>query len=269
MHPPLRSPRRVRLFFLAPGAMRYGCRVAFTMAVLSMAVLYTPVVHLLDGKGNWAVITGVVMSERTVGLVFQKGINRVVGTVAGCLAVVLSLYFLDLVHWAGGQSCEVYVIVLLVTVVSGVVYHGKSQKWFPNYDYAFFVTAMTYDYLLLTSYKYHNNDEDAYLTLYRILAICVAAVVVVLVTVFVFPDYAGDYLLQVLHCCLQAGVVGERSFLLFFSSPPPLSQSKTESVCPREGKMPGASPQSRDASGWGKSGMGIGITTGLPTARDF
>ena len=90
----------------------------------------------------------------------------------------------------------------LVAVVSGAVYHGKTQRLFAKYDYAFFVTALTYDYLLLHSFQYHrtshlNMYEEAHVTWYRILSICYAVAVVMLVHVFVFPDYAGDYLLQV------------------------------------------------------------------------
>uniref|UniRef100_A0A6T1XVR9 DUF2421 domain-containing protein n=1 Tax=Eutreptiella gymnastica TaxID=73025 RepID=A0A6T1XVR9_9EUGL len=186
------------------------------MAILSTAVLYPPLIRLLDGKGSWAIITGVVMSERTVGLVFQKGVYRVVGTVVGCLAVLLSLYLLDLVALVLGEDSEVCVLVALVAVVSGAVYHGKTQRLFAKYDYAFFVTALTYDYLLLHSFQYHrtshlNMYEEAHVTWYRILSICYAVAVVMLVHVFVFPDYAGDYLLQALpermlktaHCIEQ------------------------------------------------------------------
>ena len=87
--------------------MYFALRVAVTMAILSTAVLYPPLIRLLDGKGSWAIITGVVMSERTVGLVFQKGVYRVVGTVVGCLAVLLSLYLLDLVALVLGEDSEV------------------------------------------------------------------------------------------------------------------------------------------------------------------
>uniref|UniRef100_A0A7S1NLC0 Uncharacterized protein n=1 Tax=Eutreptiella gymnastica TaxID=73025 RepID=A0A7S1NLC0_9EUGL len=89
-------------------------------------------------------------------------------------------------------------LVLLVTTVSGWVYYGRARKWAPDYDYAFFVVVMTYDYLLLASYRYHDNDRDILFTWYRMLAILIAVAIVLFMSIVVFPEYSGDSLLQAL-----------------------------------------------------------------------
>ncbi|GLJ39490.1 hypothetical protein SUGI_0806690 [Cryptomeria japonica] len=161
---------------------------------LSLVSLFYIVKTLFNGVGEnaiWAVLTVVVVFEFTVGATLSKGLNRCFATmVAGSLGLAVG-----------------YLAKCTLSTFSRFIPHIKKR-----YDYGVVIFILTFSLIAISSYRVENLIHMAY---ERSLTVMIGCALCFLISVLVFPIWAGDDLQNSIISNLEAlagsieGCVGE------------------------------------------------------------
>jgi len=131
-------------------SIAYSSRVGLSVMLLSPLAwdgwLQETITH---DHGWWPMLTALICSEKTLGSTINKGMRRALGTLIGCgsvaLIVPLARPWLDL-----GLDPRAFFSLSVLAFTSYIYYYRKyNQSW----DYAFFVTVLSFNLTLLDSYQ--------------------------------------------------------------------------------------------------------------------
>ncbi|KAL0708100.1 hypothetical protein Bca4012_074526 [Brassica carinata] len=145
-----------------------------------------PLYNSFGVSGMWAILTVVVVSEFTVGGTLSKGLNRAFATlIAGALGV-------GAVHLARlcGHKGEPIVLGILVFSLGAA---ATFSRFFPRikqrYDYGALIFILTFSMVAVSGYR---TDEILVIAYQRLSTILIGGTICILVSIFVFPVWAGE-----------------------------------------------------------------------------
>ena len=187
-------------------SLKYPIRVFGSMAFLSLFCTVPTLREMVRGHGVWLILTGIFVNERFVGSVLHKGLNRGAGTALGCVLAFGGHSLFRVLDGYGLMHYNDYLAVALTGTVTGFVYYMRAASWLPSFDYGLLVFTLTFDYLLLSGLQaaqHQGWEAGAEATLARLFAIVFSCGVVILFSMFIFPEYAGEYLQDTLSDRLQ------------------------------------------------------------------
>jgi len=163
------TARRLRLIHAAKTG-------AATLLAASVSLI-DPFERATNGTGVWCVITTlIVMQSQTLGGTTHKTVNRVIGTVAAAIAALAAGFVANVLETAHRSLAAVFVGGCVFAATGAATFLAGSKSW-ALWSYAFFLTALTFDFLLLLEYR-----DDFTSGVYRIAMILAGAVIAVCVS---------------------------------------------------------------------------------------
>ncbi|MCO5603938.1 hypothetical protein L7F22_058094 [Adiantum nelumboides] len=165
----------------------HAAKVGLALALVSLSVLLQNVFDKLGPNALWAILTVVIIFEYTVGATLSKGLNRGLGTI---MAASLGL-FVDYMANYTRASMEPFVVGFSVFVV------GTLLSFLPcfiilasaKYDYGVVIFLLTFCLVVISGYKVSDNIDVVF---DRIVTVMVGIIICLLVSIFIFPIWAGD-----------------------------------------------------------------------------
>ncbi|KAI5078644.1 hypothetical protein GOP47_0006315 [Adiantum capillus-veneris] len=167
-------------------SVAHASKVGLTLALVSLSVLLQDVFDKLGPNSVWAILTVVIIFEYTVGATLSKGLNRGLGTI---LATSLGL-FVDYMANYIGASLEPFFVgfsVFVVGMMTTYIRFVPSMK--AKYDYGVVVFLLTFCLVVISGYKVSDNIDVVF---DRIVTVMVGVTICLLVSIFIFPIWAGD-----------------------------------------------------------------------------
>jgi len=135
------TARRLRLIHAAKTG-------AATLLAASVSLI-DPFERATNGTGVWCVITTlIVMQSQTLGGTTHKTVNRVIGTVAAAIAALAAGFVANVLETAHRSLAAVFVGGCVFAATGAATFLAGSKSW-ALWSYAFFLTALTFDFLLL------------------------------------------------------------------------------------------------------------------------
>ncbi|CAF1705994.1 BnaC03g74300D [Brassica napus] len=169
-----------------PRRIIHSIKVGVSLTLVSMLYYVRPLYNSFGVSGMWAIVTVVVVSEFTVGGTLSKGLNRAFATlIAGALGV-------GAVHLARlcGHKAEPIVLGILVFSLGSAV---TFSRFFPRikqrYDYGALIFILTFSMVAVSGYR---TDEILVIAYQRLSTILIGGTICILVSIFVFPVWAGE-----------------------------------------------------------------------------
>ncbi|KAI4377962.1 hypothetical protein MLD38_015512 [Melastoma candidum] len=163
----------------------HAVKVGLGLTMASLLCLLEP---LYDGIGQnaiWAVMTVVVVLEFTAGATLCKGLNRGMGTVlAGLFALFIEYFAVD-------RPLPRAVFIGSAVFLTGTV--ATFMRFFPdikkNYDYGVVVFLLTFNLILVSSYKVDNVTK---MGMDRFYTIAIGCGICLSLSLVFFPAWSGD-----------------------------------------------------------------------------
>ncbi|CAH8359872.1 unnamed protein product [Eruca vesicaria subsp. sativa] len=169
-----------------PRRIIHSIKVGLSLTLVSMLYYVRPLYNSFGVSGMWAILTVVVVSEFTVGGTLSKALNRGFATlVAGALGV-------GAVHVARlcGHKGEPIVLGILVFSLGAA---ATFSRFFPRikqrYDYGALIFILTFSMVAVSGYR---TDEILVIAYQRLSTILIGGTICILVSIFVFPVWAGE-----------------------------------------------------------------------------
>ncbi|KAH7435970.1 hypothetical protein KP509_06G086400 [Ceratopteris richardii] len=163
-----------------------GISLGLALGLVSCCVLLDQVDATLGKNAIWAVLTTVAVFECTVGATLSRGLNRGLGTF---LAASAALGIDFLAHFIGG-SAEPNVVGVSIFVVGMITTYAR---FFPaikaRYDYGMVMFCTSFCLVVVSGYRASDNIKVA---LDRMFIVILGCAVCVVVSLFIFPVWAGD-----------------------------------------------------------------------------
>ncbi|KAJ4972105.1 hypothetical protein NE237_005204 [Protea cynaroides] len=169
-----------------PRRVFHSFKVAIALTLVSLTYYITPLYDRFESAGMWAVLTVVVVFEYTVGATLGKGLNRGIATLlAGALAV--GAHHLASLCGEKGKP----IILGLSTFLAAAT--STFSRFFPRikqrYDYGAMIFILTFSLVSVSGYREDKIIEIAY---ERLTTIITAGVACVILSIFIFPVWAGE-----------------------------------------------------------------------------
>ncbi|KAL8029573.1 hypothetical protein ABFX02_14G233200 [Erythranthe guttata] len=169
-----------------PRRLIHSLKVGVALTLVSLFYYCQPLYRSFGVSSMWAVMTVVVVFEFSVGATLGKGLNRGMATlVAGGLGI--GAHYLAMV---AGKTCEpilIGVFVFLQAVASTFIRFFPKVK--ARYDYGMLIFILTFCLVAISGLR---SDEIIEIARKRVLTILVGALTCVVVSVFVYPVWAGE-----------------------------------------------------------------------------
>ncbi|XP_020259657.1 aluminum-activated malate transporter 10-like isoform X2 [Asparagus officinalis] len=167
-----------------PRKVFHGLKVGIALALVSVFYYARPLYDGVGGAAMWAVMTVVVVFEFTVGGSLYKGVNRAIATfTAGALAIG--------VHWIASKSGETMEPIVRSTSVFMLA--ATFSRFIPTikiwFDYGITIFILTFSLVAVSGYRV---DELLELAEERLSTIAIGVSICFLVSIFVFPVWAGN-----------------------------------------------------------------------------
>lgn len=181
-----------------PRKIIHALKVGFALCVVSPFYLTDPLFNGVAGASAiWAVITVVVVFEFSVGATLCKGLNRGLGTLlAGFLALVV-----DLVAKNAGNTGQAVLIGIAIFIFgAAVTYFRFVPSVKSKFDYGMVIFLITFNMIAISAYRSDNIATVAY---ERLITILIGCGICLLVSLIIFPVWAGEDLHQMLLANLQ------------------------------------------------------------------
>ncbi|KAI5055439.1 hypothetical protein GOP47_0028960 [Adiantum capillus-veneris] len=164
----------------------HAAKVGLALALVSLSVLLQDVFDKLGPNALWAILTVVVIFEYTVGATLSKGLNRGLGTI---MAASLGLSVDYMANYTGA-SVEPFVVGFSVFVVGMTATYTRSVPSIKaKYDYGVVIFLLTFCLVVISGYKVSDNIDVVF---DRIVTVMVGVIICLLVSIFIFPIWAGD-----------------------------------------------------------------------------
>ncbi|EYU36026.1 hypothetical protein ABFS82_14G229100 [Erythranthe guttata] len=169
-----------------PRRLIHSLKVGVALTLVSLFYYCQPLYRSFGVSSMWAVMTVVVVFEFSVGATLGKGLNRGMATlVAGGLGI--GAHYLAMV---AGKTCEPILIglfVFLQAVASTFIRFFPKVK--ARYDYGMLIFILTFCLVAISGLR---SDEIIEIARKRVLTILVGALTCVVVSVFIYPVWAGE-----------------------------------------------------------------------------
>ncbi|GAB2296741.1 hypothetical protein Dimus_030847 [Dionaea muscipula] len=165
----------------------FGLKVGLAVVLVSMLILIQAPYEVFGINIIWSVITVVIMFEYTVGMTFNRGFNRALGSLcAGILAIAITELALSM-----GSIAEPIIIGLSMFLVGAITSLLKLWPSLVPYEYGFRVFLFTFCMIIISGYRMGNPIRTA---MERLYSIAIGGFVAVSVNIFIFPIWAGEQL---------------------------------------------------------------------------
>lgn len=181
-----------------PRKFIHALKVGFALCIVSPFYLTDPLFNGVAGQSAiWAVITVVVVFEFSAGATLCKGLNRGLGTLlAGLLALIV-----DLVAKQAGSTGQAVLIGIAIFIFGAAVTFFRfvpSVK--SKFDYGMVIFLLTFNMIAISAYRSDNIVSVAYK---RLITILIGGGICLLVSLVLFPVWAGEDLHQMLIANLE------------------------------------------------------------------
>ncbi|KAI0504328.1 hypothetical protein KFK09_015280 [Dendrobium nobile] len=165
-------------------AMKFG----LALVLVSLLYMLEAVHDKLGDNAMWAVMTVVVVFEYTAGATVTKGLNRLVGTIlGGGLGSLVAIIAQEI----GGVGKAVIIGISIFIFGAAATYLRTIANIKKKYDYGVLIFILT---LSLVSISGVRVDEIIQVASARLSSICMGFGICALVSLFIFPVWAGDEL---------------------------------------------------------------------------
>ncbi|XP_027343355.1 aluminum-activated malate transporter 2-like [Abrus precatorius] len=170
-----------------PRRVVHALKVALAISLVSTFYYIKPLYNGFGSSAMWAVFTVIVVSEFSVGATLGKGLNRGLATF---LAGALGLGFYYMVHSisAGNIVAPILLGTLIFLTTAGVTYIRFFPQMKARYDYGLLVFILTFCMVSVSSYR---DREILDIALKRVTTILSGGLISILVSIFVYPIWAG------------------------------------------------------------------------------
>ena len=220
------------------GALRWAARCALCVSLSAALVLDTDLrVDVAHGYGIWALISVVNCSERLQGELLRKSAERLLGTLVGASGALLVLSVDDLInfkavggafhdtvrHWCATSdalqdACDpggvlhalaadnyvtrgnFYLFCAAIVTIAGV-YARATNRSSPNFDYFYFLSVLSFDFLTIDAYQQQLSlwvavgfGSDTLAPQYRVYMVLLGAGLTTIAGLLAWPEYASDEL---------------------------------------------------------------------------
>ncbi|KAL7097089.1 hypothetical protein ACP275_10G121100 [Erythranthe tilingii] len=164
----------------------HSLKVGFSLTLVSLLYLLEPLFQGIGQNAIWAVMTVVVVLEFTAGATLCKGLNRGIGTLlAGSLAF--------LIQYIAEESSRVFRAIFIGTAVFVIGSAATYMRFFPyikkNYEYGVVIFLLTFNLIIVSSYRIHNVLKIAQERFYMI---AIGCGICLLMSLIVFPNWSGQ-----------------------------------------------------------------------------
>uniref|UniRef100_J3LFS7 Uncharacterized protein n=1 Tax=Oryza brachyantha TaxID=4533 RepID=J3LFS7_ORYBR len=198
----------------------HGLKVGLALTLVSVVYYARPVYDGVGGNAMWAVMTGGVVSEYTVGGCMYKGFNRAVATAsAGLLALG--------VNWVADKSGDKLEPFILSGSLFLLAAAATFSRFIPTvkarFDYGVTIFILTFSLVAVSGYRV---DQLLDLAQQRMSTIGIGIVICLAICVVIWPVWAGQelHLLTVRNMEKLAGAV-EGCVEDYFAAAKPSSQA--------------------------------------------
>ncbi|RZC78532.1 hypothetical protein C5167_002727 [Papaver somniferum] len=168
-----------------PRRVTHSIKVGLALSLVSLLYYFRPLYGGFGVSTMWAVLTVVVVFEFSVGATLGKGLNRGIATL---LAGVLGVGAHHLAALAGDKG-EPVLLCLFVFLLAAA---SSFSRFFPmikaRYDYGVLIFILTFSLVAVSGYRVENLIELAH---QRLSTIIVGSCTCILISIFVFPVWAG------------------------------------------------------------------------------
>ncbi|OWM69041.1 hypothetical protein CDL15_Pgr025228 [Punica granatum] len=201
----------------------HSLKVGLALTLVSLIYYYHPLYTNFGATAMWAVMTVVVVFEFSVGATLSKGVNRGLATLlAGALGVGA--------HHLACRSGKTGEPILLGFFVFLQATTSTFMRFFPRikarYDYGMLIFILTFSLVSVSGFR---DDEILELAQRRLTTIFIGGAACVIVSIFVYPVWAG----QDLHNLIALNLEKLGNFLEgfgdeFFKPPMDIDAETTE-----------------------------------------
>jgi len=169
---------------------QWALRSGLSVGLSSLLVLDGHFQSRTHGYGILALITCINCSEKLQGDLLRKSMERFLGTSIGSFAAMLVLYLDDYVvpERMGWYAREDFYVAMITSITMGGVMLRSQNQMKPLYDYSYYLSIISFDFLILNSYKHVHQFQEG---LFSIMMAMLGGVFTCVVGILVFPQYAG------------------------------------------------------------------------------
>ncbi|KAI3993585.1 hypothetical protein MKX01_002598 [Papaver californicum] len=203
----------------------HSLKVGITLAFVSLLFYFSPIYGGFKSATMCAILTVVMVFEFSVGATLGKGLNRAIATFLGG-ALGIGVHHLANLAGEGVEPILLGAFVFLLAAVASFSRFFSGIK--ARYDYGVLTFILTFNLVSISGYRI---DEIAELVIHRFSTILIGCLICVLISVFVFPVWAGEDLQKLtyglvslyLHGCetILNSKTAEESFVNFARWEPP------------------------------------------------
>ncbi|RAL43176.1 hypothetical protein DM860_009958 [Cuscuta australis] len=169
-----------------PRRVIHSFKVGLSLTLVSLLYYLHPFYKSFGVSTMWAVVTVVVVFEFSVGATLGKGVNRGLATLVACGLGIGAHYLAN----QSGKICEPLLLglfVFLQAVTSTFVRFFPTVK--ARYDYGLVIFILTFCLISISGFR---KEEIVDLAHKRFSAIAIGASICVIVSICVFPVWAGE-----------------------------------------------------------------------------
>eukprot|EP01018_Ginkgo_biloba_P021424 Gb_00649 [translate_table: standard] len=172
-----------------PSRVTFSLKVGLAVVLVSLLILIREPYDVFGSNVIWAILTVAVVFEYTVGATFSKGFNRGLGSIAaGILAIIVAQVALSV-----GRVAQPVIIGLSIFLLGALTSFMKLWPSLSEYEYGFRVVLFTFCLIVISAYRMGNPLRTA---MDRLYSISIGGAVTMLVSVAIFPIWAGEKLHQ-------------------------------------------------------------------------
>lgn len=175
-------------YFPSMGSLKY----AFKATVATLLALYVALLMNLD-QPSWAATTAFIVAQPQAGMVFSKGLTRLVGTVVGTVISIIVMVFF----------AQIPILVLLSVALILMISVAASTVLRSAWSYSFMMTGITAAIILVPNLESPTIIFDYAMA--RCLEISLGIIISSLIFGLIWPTKTHPLLIQEADKSLQLG----------------------------------------------------------------
>ncbi|KAM0946227.1 putative aluminum-activated malate transporter [Dioscorea sansibarensis] len=170
-----------------PRRLLHSLKVGIALTLVSTLYYVTPIFKGFGSSTIWAVLTITLVMEFTVGGTLTRGLNRAMATLLGVTSGVGVHHVAILTGDDKKEAVLLGIFIFLVAVVATFLRFMPVIK--ARYDYGVMIFMLTFSLVAVSSFRNHETFMLAYK---RLVTIAIGVAIALLVSVLVFPVWAGE-----------------------------------------------------------------------------